>query len=136
MMREMISTVVTSWVSRLPGILGVTAVCDFEGDDHYEIPSSGSALCAEVGLSILLDVSGDDHYLSADHDVARPGGGGRGNFAFALDYGETDHYANETFTNNGEFENGCRTSFIIDRPVIPSVSDLESIQEAPQTEGH
>lgn len=113
---------------------GITALCDFAGNDRYAIPSSGSALCAEAGLAILFDASGDDHYTSSSHGLARPGGNGRGNFSFAIDYGGADHYANSAFSDDGEFEHGCTTGFVIDRPKPPSMEAIGKVQSPGGTE--
>ena len=114
---------------------GVTALCDFAGNDSYTV---GQGFASQAGLALFFDAAGDDQHGSSTIGRSHPEITYHkplenvGNLAFAIDYGGHDRYAKEDLTNNAYNLNGTDTGFVIDRPAEPTRAELgkESSQHA------
>ena len=106
--------------------IGLAALLDFDGNDHYQISGQGQG--CEASLGIIFDVGGDDTYVGDATGAARadvsyhrtPDCGG--NFGFAVDYGGHDTRAAEP-QNDADLEVGWAGGFLIDRAAIPARGD-------------
>lgn len=103
--------------------MAVGMLFDLDGDDTYAANGSTTkGASGQAGLGILYDFAGKDSYQgkkgqgyaspSIDyHDLPTCGG----NFAFLIDYGQTDQYSCGA-KNNCYIQRGSDSGFLIDRP--------------------
>lgn len=106
---------------------GVTALCDFAGNDSYTV---GQGYSAQAGLALFFDTAGNDQHGSDTIGRSDPvltyhkPLKNVGNLAFAIDYGGHDRYAKENIADNTYSHIGTDTGFVIDRPAVPTRAEL------------
>lgn len=99
--------------------IGITAVLDFDGNDHYQA-GSGVGACFNTGLMVLFDAKGDDTYDSANAGLAdaksdyHPDDARAYNFTLLLDLQGQDTYPKE-MQNGTEGERGWAGGMFIDK---------------------
>ena len=112
--------------------IGLAALMDFGGSDHYENPRASGA---EAALGVLFDYEGDDLYEGGGQGLARenvsyhPMPEAGGNFSFLIDYGENSEFDEEVKPHACN-RRGAPGGFLISRPAPPAPDELD-IKPAP-----
>lgn len=107
--------------------IGLAALIDFAGDDHYVNPRAEGA---EAGFAVLYDYAGDDTYDGGRQGHARervtyhPMPDAGGNFGFLIDYGGDDLFIDTDLGNNRYEQRGSAGGFFISRPAPPTADEL------------
>ena len=111
-------------------------LCDFAGNDRYEVKGNMTQGCgAQAGIGVLFDYDGDDifqgngqGYANASMSYHNPSDAGS-NFSFLINYGGKDTYGAKGVGNNTYVQRGGSGGFLIDRPFDVEVAEEKAAMD-------